>query len=248
MNLRADSTYINAGQCTTIRWDVDNVNGVYFVDGSNVQGVGGHDSRTVCPTSTTTYAVRVVKKDNTSVDYPITIYVNPGSVTINFWSDSSSLQAGQCTNLHWQVVNGKAVYLNQGSGEALVAGTDTIQVCPKTTTTYTLRVERLDGGSEYRQLTIAVNTAPPPPSIEMFTVSSNQITPGSCVILRWTVKNANSVNLSRSGVLLLQNSGPQSSFQDCLTAQGIYDYRLDAFGSTQVSQKLTVQVSSPQPR
>src|SRR5262249_50692776 len=42
-NLRADSIWVYPGQCTTIRWDVDGVKAVYFIDGSNVQGVGGHD-------------------------------------------------------------------------------------------------------------------------------------------------------------------------------------------------------------
>ncbi len=54
-NFRADANWVNAGQCTTLRWDVDNVSAVYLVDGNNVQGVGGHDARTVCPQSTTTY-------------------------------------------------------------------------------------------------------------------------------------------------------------------------------------------------
>jgi hypothetical protein len=248
VNLRADSTYIVAGQCTTIRWDVDNVNAVFFVDGNNVQGVGGHDSRTVCPTTTTTYALRVVYKDNSSVDYPITITVSPSSVSISFWADNTSIQSGQCTTLHWQVVNGKAVYLDQGSGEALVGGTDSIQICPTVTTTYVLRVERLDGGQEYRQVTVNVNSPTPAPSITTFTASSNEVVVNACVTLRWEAANTTSVNLSRSGVRLLQNAGPHSSYQDCLSQQGLYDYRLDAFGNGQTSQQLTVQVIGPQPK
>lgn len=52
----ADPSSITAGQCTTLRWDVENVRAVYL-DG---QGVIGHDSKSVCPLLTTTYTLRVV--------------------------------------------------------------------------------------------------------------------------------------------------------------------------------------------
>ena len=46
-DLRADSNWINQGQCTTIRWDVDNIKAVYFIDGGNSQGVSGQETRQV---------------------------------------------------------------------------------------------------------------------------------------------------------------------------------------------------------
>jgi ABC-type amino acid transport substrate-binding protein len=48
-NFRVDNPYISAGQCTALRWDVDNVSAVFFIDGGNRQGKGGHDAQTVCP-------------------------------------------------------------------------------------------------------------------------------------------------------------------------------------------------------
>lgn len=55
INFRADSTSLShPGECTTLRWDVENVKAVYLDD----QGVAGHDSRQVCPSSTTTYNLR----------------------------------------------------------------------------------------------------------------------------------------------------------------------------------------------
>ena len=50
-----DNNSINYGECTTIRWDVENISGVYFQD----EGVTGHETRQVCPTNTTTYSLRV---------------------------------------------------------------------------------------------------------------------------------------------------------------------------------------------
>lgn len=56
ISFRADQTSVGSGQCTVLRWDVDNVKAVYL-DGA---GVAGHDSRQVCPSRTRTYNLRVV--------------------------------------------------------------------------------------------------------------------------------------------------------------------------------------------
>lgn len=70
-NLRADQNSVYYGQCTTIRWDVDNIQAVYFEG----QPVIGHDSRQVCPSDTTTYTLMVVLTDGSQRTFPITITV-----------------------------------------------------------------------------------------------------------------------------------------------------------------------------
>ena len=159
-NLRADSQWITAGQCTTIRWDVGNVNAVFFVDGGNVQGVGGSDSRTICPRQTTTYVLRVTRRDNVVQDFPIVINVQPVAGTVNFWADTYNLSPGQCTNLHWDVQNVQAVFLNEQG----VGGQGSQQVCPGQTQTWTLRVVMRDGSQQSRQITIAVGGNPGNPT------------------------------------------------------------------------------------
>ncbi|MFO7631125.1 MAG: transporter substrate-binding domain-containing protein, partial [Caldilinea sp.] len=117
-NLRADSNFIAPGQCTTIRWDVDNVRAVFFIDGGNQQGVGGHDARTVCPGGTTTYTLRIIDVNGGEHDYQITITVSGApDYSMNFWADSTNLNGGQCTSLRWDVRNVQAVYLD-GEGVA----------------------------------------------------------------------------------------------------------------------------------
>jgi hypothetical protein len=71
VSFRADAYTITSGNCTWLRWDVDNVREVYL-DG---QGVVGHDQRQVCPNATTTYTLRVVRLDGAEALYPITITV-----------------------------------------------------------------------------------------------------------------------------------------------------------------------------
>lgn len=74
-NLRADSYNLLYGQCTFIRWDVENIREVYF------EGVGvvGHSSQEVCPYQTTTYTLSVVRLDGVTQYFPITINVSQDS-------------------------------------------------------------------------------------------------------------------------------------------------------------------------
>jgi hypothetical protein len=156
-NLRSDASWINPGQCTAVRWNVSNVNAVYFVDGGNQQGVSGNDARTVCPNSTATYILRVIRRDNVSQDFPITVNVSGTGAIVNLWTDSPTVFPGQCTTVRWDVKNVRAVYFeNQG-----VSGQGSQQVCPQNTQTYTLRVVRNDNGEETRQVTVNTNAGQP---------------------------------------------------------------------------------------
>ena len=249
-NLRADSNYINQGQCTTIRWDIDGVMAVFFVENGVESGVGGHDTRNVCPSQTTTYVLRVMYMDGSTADFPITITVNPnGDYTMNFWADDTDLDAGQCTALRWDVRNVQAVYLN-GEG---VPGVSARDVCPGQTTTYTLTATKMDGSQDSRQVTIQVWNAQPPanewPQIEQFSVSSNEIGLGQCVTFNWRTDNADAVNLLRTGTAVLVAGPTNGSIQDCPESGGLQEYRLDAYSSMgQVSQTVMVNVLTAQPR
>jgi hypothetical protein len=77
---------------------------------------------------------------------------NPGS--IRFWSDADTLTRGDCTWLRWQVDDVREVYLD---GEGVV-GHDQRQVCPTATTSYRLRVIRLDSTEAAETMEIQVNT------------------------------------------------------------------------------------------
>lgn len=69
-DLRADRQQIQAGECTTVRWDVEGARAVYF----NGEGVAGHDSRLVCPGVTTHYDLNV-ESDCGTVDRAVTVEV-----------------------------------------------------------------------------------------------------------------------------------------------------------------------------
>ena len=151
--------------------------------------------------------------------------------------------AGQCTTLRWDVRNVRAVYLN-GEG---VPGVSQRDVCPASATTYTLLVTKLDGSEDSRQGTIDVDavTAPAavPPVIVRFTVNNNEILSGDCAHFEWRTNDADGVNLVRNGAGLIVGGGSgNGSAEDCPTALGLYEYRLDAYGAGQTSQTVTVNV------
>ncbi len=76
VNFTASQTTIVQGACVTIQWDAEGIDSLYYgVQGSTLQGVVGHDSRSECPTASTTYALEVHYKDGAVELKTITIFV-----------------------------------------------------------------------------------------------------------------------------------------------------------------------------
>lgn len=68
----ANPTSIQAGQCTTLRWDVDGVREIYF-EGA---GVTGHEERELCNLSAnTTFVLHVIFQDGSARDYTASVAV-----------------------------------------------------------------------------------------------------------------------------------------------------------------------------
>ena len=87
--------------------------------------------------------------------------------SIQFWADTYTINAGDCTTIRWQVDNVQAVWFypaGQPYDQYPATGTGSQQVCPTQTTTYELRVLLADGTVQVRQLTINVNSTNPPAS------------------------------------------------------------------------------------
>lgn len=76
VDFRADAPWVIAGQCTTLRWDVEGVRGVYF----NGQGQPGHGSQEVCPAQTQTFVLHVVLNSG-YLDRAISVAVLPAPPT-----------------------------------------------------------------------------------------------------------------------------------------------------------------------
>jgi len=69
---RTDSDSINRGDCTNLRWDIQNIHEL-MLDSVDVTG---RTSIEICPTVTSTYTLTVIYFDDTQSDHYVTISVN----------------------------------------------------------------------------------------------------------------------------------------------------------------------------
>ena len=89
-----------------------------------------------------------------------------------FWVSPAVVEAGSCTDVHWETANVQAVFYD-GQG---VPGVGSERVCPCVPETHTLDVLLPDGNHDIRSLTVQVvgtcstptpdATGPPPPAPE----------------------------------------------------------------------------------
>jgi hypothetical protein len=70
-NFRADKTSLRAGDCTTIRWSVENIDSVFFQGEPAI----GTDSRQVCPQESTRYTLLVIYRDGSQTPFFLSIEV-----------------------------------------------------------------------------------------------------------------------------------------------------------------------------
>lgn len=177
----ADKTSVIYGDCTTLRWRVENANEVR----RETKKVGLTGSEEVCPTeAASTYNLLVQTLDGENVEQAVTIVVPPTPVPTNtplpptatprpqpqaqnpiidkFIADQNSLNQGGCTTLRWQVRNAQTVRLDGTQ----VANTGNQRVCPTASSnTYNLAATGSGGGSTQSSLTLAVAAPTPTPVI-----------------------------------------------------------------------------------
>jgi len=170
---------------------------------------------------------------------------------IKFWADSTNLNQGQCTNLHWDVQNVKEVYLyedGQNWQNHGVGGKGDRQVCPHQPTSYNLRVVKNVNSVETRRVTLYVQGGTAP-VISHFTVDPPAIQLGQCVNVRWEVTgNVNTVKLTRDGASLWDGAPFRGSYQDCPPQAGNVGYGLEATGpggTNRTTKHITVSNTPP---
>jgi ABC-type amino acid transport substrate-binding protein len=182
---------------------------------------------------------------------PTPVPTQTPSPDINFWADSTNLNQGQCTNIHWDVQNVNEVYLYQ-DGENWqnhgVAGQGTRQECPAQTTNYNLRVVKRDNSVEIRKLTIYVQGGSAP-VIAHFTVDPPAIQLGQPVTIRWDIQgNVTNVKLTRDGATLWDGAPFRGSYQDTPPQSGSVGYGIEATGpggTNRTTKYITVTDAPP---
>ncbi len=164
---RADDSSLVVGECTTLRWDFDDIQAIYvsFGYGYDKEGVPGHGSREVCPSVDTTYEALVVEKDGSHTRYQVIVEVVGNGcadpVIERFSSTASSVYPGEKFSVFWDVECAESVYLIIGGGaEEPVGGHGSkIDVTIYETTLFELKVEKEDGSFVYATFTVYLTTA-----------------------------------------------------------------------------------------
>jgi pSer/pThr/pTyr-binding forkhead associated (FHA) protein len=255
ISFTANKTTVQLGECATLRWQVSNAKEVRL-DGEQVAATG---SRQVCPQEETeVYRLTALSPDGETKEETVVLTVQPTplpppGVDIEFSADDTTVGYGSCTNLRWDVKNAQAVRLD---GEK-VGLQGAREVCPtEPATTYQLLIDPLEG--EIVEQTVIINvpstptptptpTSTPQPQsavIDKFTADQTTVTQGGCTTLRWTVRNAQSVQLS-GGDVGSQGVSSQGARQVCPSGTGAtYTLAASSSGST-VQASVTVSVSAP---
>ena len=170
---RPQPVYTNPGDCMTFSWNVTNVQAVYFCTNGNCKDKQGQGSERVCPTSTTTYELRVVLKGGSVQPQYITVNVQGQSSSVPnieyLNANPGSINQGQCTTLSWNVqgqTSRVALVRNNAPLEDGNRANGSKQDCqaPGGTATYELQAwGPNNSGPAKRQTTVQVRAIQPPP-------------------------------------------------------------------------------------
>lgn len=187
------STTINLGASATLSWNVTGQIAGAITNVSISPGIGtvaNSGSRTVSPTTTTTYTLTATGPGGT-VSQNITVSIPPAPVIDNFTGSPSPIPIGSNATLSWNISNQvTSVSINQGVGN--VASSGSVSVSPTANTTYTITANG-PGGTTTRTTTIQVI---PRPTIT-FSASPINITTGGSTTLSWNVTSADTITIDQ---------------------------------------------------
>jgi len=243
-NVQVSANNVAPNTCVTISWSVSNVQAVFFGDGSNMQGVGGNDSRQVCPASTTTYQLRVVYNSGQQSTQPVTInVVNASQNPANFQANPSSVTIPGCTTLSWSIDQSQVwgVYINERGNWRGVPADGNSQECPTTPTTYKLRVRFKNNQTVETALNVPINNAVPVQA--SFNATPGTVVRGQCSNLQWNVSNFQSVYLVDTGAGSTTLVGPTGNVQVCPQNTATYVLRITGLDGSLVQPQTTVFVA-----
>ena len=134
----------------------------------------------------------------------------------------------------WNVQNIQAVWFypdGANFNNYPTTGQNSSIECPRTTTTYNLRVLNTDGSVEIRQITIFVEPSNSAPKISSFTVAPPSVQAGQCVQISWRVEgDVNSVVITRDSIVLWKGAPLAGTTNDCPSTPGVAIYVIEASG------------------
>ncbi len=194
---------IQAGQSSTLAWNVLNADSITITQVGTVQASA---SASVSPTQTTTYTLTAKNSVNTATA-TATVTVGGGNTQVLFcYATPTNIMAGETATLNYSTQNADSVTITPQPGK--VANSGSVTVSPTQTTTYTVTATGAGGTSTNScsvVVTVAAGTAP---RIIQFSAIPGQINSGQSSNLLWLVENATTVSITTLGTVGL--SGTQS--------------------------------------
>jgi OmpA family len=233
----ANPSTIQAGQSSTLQWQVTGASSVSI---SGIGTVAPTGSSSVAPTSTTTYTLTAIS-GNSSVTKQVTVVVNGSATQVLFcYASPATIIAGESSMIYYQTSNATTVSITPAVGMSGVNGN--VAVTPTATTTYTVVANGAGGATNSCSATVTVSTGQVPRIIQ-FSAAPQNITSGQSTTLTWAVENATSVSINNGVGNSLSLGGTQSVSP---TANTTYTLTATNAAGT-VTSTATVNVS-PAPR
>ncbi len=194
----ANPASIQAGQTTTVVWEVLNADTV------TISGLGQVDAKAGTSTVTlsqTTMFTLTAKNKTGEVNETLTVTVQrPEARILRFMATPTSIASGEVSTLAWQTENATTVTI---SGIGAVQANGSTTVSPTATTTYTLTASN-QFGQVSTTATVQVTPGSPgtvalAPRILSFAATPVEILPSEQASLVWQVENATEVNITGIG-------------------------------------------------
>jgi hypothetical protein len=227
---------ITAGGTSTLSWTTANATSV-TISGLGSEPLNGSTSTGVLNT-TTSFTLTAAGAGGTAVTAVVVIQVMPATVPqiVVFSAIPGTINAGQSSQLCWQVIGATSISISNGVGSNLPANSCQT-VSPQTTTTYVLTAINATGQIQ-ASATVNVGST----MITSFTASPEFVTSqGNPVVLSWTTTNATSVALV-GGDMASSPANLPTSGSFTVTPMDNATYTLIAYGPGGASVSAVISV------
>jgi len=230
----ANPTTINAGQSSTLTWQVSNADTVVI---TSLGSVALNGSQAVTPVTTTTYTLTATHGSQTATAQA-TVTVNSGSglpVIVSFAANPTTIDYGKSSTLSWVVQNATTVTIDNTIGTVGLTGSHAIS--PASTTTYTITASNANGSvSAQTKLTVIGSV-----QILSFTATPSTVASGAVSVL--VCQTSGAVDIKISGLDFVNTNNAVASVHVIQTS----NYTCTATGADgqTASKTVTVNVVGP---
>ena len=229
VSLSAEPAAIKLGGTATLTWTSKNADTVSIDNGIGAVDLNG--SRSVAPTTTTTYTITAAGAKGTVTDSVTVTALQPPTVSLT--ADPTSIIEGDSTTLTWTSTNADSVSIDNNIGTVAASGTRSVS--PSADTTYKITATGPGGTATD---TAAITVSPADAAAITISAASESIALGASTELSWQSQNVDNISID-NGIGEVAANDSQS-----ITPQHTTTYTITGSGDKgTVSAQVTVQVT-----